>query len=74
LADEAVYASCDDDCTDLDLLLYDAGSGELVASDTLVDAVPVVVAPYEGNFVIEVVMASCSAEPCEAWTTSDAGF
>ncbi|MBE9112767.1 hypothetical protein IQ273_25595 [Nodosilinea sp. LEGE 07298] len=74
LADEAVFASCDDDCADLDMFLYDAATGELVASDTLVDAVPVVVAPYEGDFLIEVVMASCSLEPCEAWTDSDAGF
>ncbi|MFQ4139645.1 hypothetical protein PGN35_025375 [Nodosilinea sp. PGN35] len=74
LADEAVFASCDDDCSDLDLFLYDAESGELVASDTLIDAVPGVVAPYEGNFLIEVVMASCSVEPCATWTDSDAGF
>ncbi|MBD1914552.1 MULTISPECIES: hypothetical protein [Cyanophyceae] len=74
LADEAVFASCDDDCSDLDMFLYDAQSGELVASDTLVDAVPGVVAPYEGNFLIELVMASCSVEPCATWTESDAGF
>lgn len=74
MTNETVYASCDDDCTDLDLYLYDADSGDLVASDTLVDAAPVVVAPYEGNFVIEVVMASCSFEPCAAWTDSDGGF
>ncbi|MGB3309518.1 MAG: hypothetical protein WBG32_12085 [Nodosilinea sp.] len=74
LADEAVFAGCDDDCADLDMFLYDAASGELVASDTLEDAVPVVVAPYEGDFFIEVVMASCSLEPCETWTDSDAGF
>lgn len=74
LAEEAVFASCDSDCADLDIFLYDAISGELVASDTLVDAAPVVVAPYEGDFVIQVVMASCSLEPCETWTDSDAGF
>lgn len=74
LADENVYASCDADCTDLDLYLYDAVTGELVASDTLVDANPVVMAPYSGDFIIDVVMASCNAGACEAWTDSDAGF
>ena len=74
LAGEVVNATCDSDCTDLDIMLYDATSGELVASDTLVDAQPVVAAPYEGNFVIEVVMASCSVEPCATWTTSEHGF
>jgi hypothetical protein len=73
-ANESVFAACDDDCSDLDMFLYDAQTGELVASDTLVDAVPVVVAPYEGQFVIEVVMASCSLEPCATWTDSDMGF
>ncbi|PZO35304.1 MAG: hypothetical protein DCF17_18895 [Shackletoniella antarctica] len=71
---EAVYAVCDDDCSDLDLFLYDAETGDLVASDTLEDAIPVVIAPYEGNFLIEVVMAGCSLEPCETWTDSEAGF
>ncbi|MBE9140844.1 hypothetical protein IQ254_27205 [Nodosilinea sp. LEGE 07088] len=74
LAGESVYASCDDDCADLDIYLYDANSGNLVASDSLIDAVPVVVAPYEGNFFIEVVMASCVNNPCATWTDSDAGF
>lgn len=74
LADEAVFASCDSDCDDLDIFLYDAASGALVASDTLLDAVPRVVAPYSGNFLIEVVMASCSVSPCATWTDSDAGF
>ena len=74
LACEAVYASCDEDCGDLDIYLYDSVSGDLVASDTLVDAAPVVVAPYEGDFLIQVVMASCNINPCAAWTDSDAGF
>lgn len=74
LAGETVVATCDGDCTDIDILLYDANDGSLVASDTLADAQPVVSAPYEGSFVIEVVMASCSVEPCAVWTDSDHGF
>ena len=71
---EAVSAICDDDCYDIDLFLYDAETGDLVDSDTMEDAVPVVIAPYEGNFWIEVMMVGCSLEPCETWTDSDAGF
>lgn len=71
---ETVYATCDSDCTDLDIMLYDADSGQLVDSDTLTDAQPVVAAPYEGNFVIEVVMANCSVDLCAAWTDSEHGF
>lgn len=74
LSGETVYATCDGDCADLDILLYDANNGDLVDSDTLMDAQPVVVAPYEGTFVIEVVMASCSIEPCAVWTDSEYGF
>lgn len=73
-AGEAVYATCDGDCTDIDILLYDANNGRLVGSDILPDAQPVVVAPYEGRFVIEVVMASCRIEPCAVWTESEYGF
>ncbi|MBW4652039.1 MAG: hypothetical protein KME20_03125 [Kaiparowitsia implicata GSE-PSE-MK54-09C] len=73
-ADEAVAAMCDDNCYDLDMYLYDAETGDLVASDVLEDSVPIVVAPYEGNFLVELVMVSCGAEPCETWTDSDAGF
>ena len=73
-AGEAVYATCDGDCTDIDILLFDANNGRLVDSDTLADDQPVVVAPYEGSFVIEVVMARCSVAPCAVWTDSEYGF
>jgi hypothetical protein len=54
--------------------LYDAVSGDLVASDTLLDAYPIVTAPYEGYFFIEVFMVDCEAGACETWTDSDVGF
>ena len=73
-ADENVYSACDDNCFDLDLYLYDAVSGDLVASDTLLDAYPIVTAPYEGDFFIEVFMVDCDAGACETWTDSDVGF
>jgi len=75
LSGEGVYGSCDEDCLDMDLFLYDAVTGELVAQDTEVDAVPYVVAPWEGDFVLEVTMPSCNhSEGCAAWVSSDYGF
>lgn len=73
-ADENVYGICDDNCSDLDIYLYDAGSGELVDADTLLDDFPIVTAPYESYFLIEVVMVNCAASACETATDSDAGF
>ncbi|HEY9886982.1 MAG TPA: hypothetical protein V6D02_01175 [Candidatus Obscuribacterales bacterium] len=74
LAGEEIYASCDANCEDLDLFLYDAVTEEVVASDTELDAFPVVVAPYDGEFWVETVMVTCYTDVCEAWTDSDAGF
>lgn len=72
--DEDIYADCDEACKDLDIYLYDAASGELIASDTLTDAHPVVTAPYEGEFLVETVMVVCAVDVCQAWTDSDEGF
>lgn len=74
VANEDIYASCDANCQDLDLYLYDAFTGELIASNTLVDANPVVTAPYDGDFLVETAMITCSASTCQAWTDSDHGF
>jgi hypothetical protein len=74
LADEDIYASCDELCEDLDIYLYDAYTEELIASDTLDDTYPTVTAPYDGTFLVETVMVTCLVEVCEAWTDSDEGF
>ena len=74
LANEDIYASCDANCEDLDIYLYDAYTEELIESDTLADANPVVTAPYDGEFLVETVMVVCTVDTCEAWTDSDAGF
>ncbi|MEO1299532.1 MAG: hypothetical protein AAFW75_27900 [Cyanobacteria bacterium J06636_16] len=74
LANEDIYASCDANCEDLDIYLYDAFTGELIASDTLTDANPVVTAPYDGDFLVETAMITCHASTCETWTDSDHGF
>lgn len=74
LEGESIYGTCDADCSDLDLFLYD-GAGNLVASDTLLDAVPIVTAPYAGDFTVTVSMPSCSTSAgCAVGISSDNGF
>jgi len=60
-----IMGACDNDCSDLDLTLYDA-AGREIDSDLQVDDYPVVsVEPSRtGNFRIKVTMARCTAEPC----------
>jgi hypothetical protein len=72
---EGIYGDCDADCFDLDLFLYDAVTGELVDQDVEPDAVPYVIAPWEGDFVIEVTMPDCDhPDGCAVWISSDEGF
>lgn len=57
--------SCDNDCSDLDLQLFDE-NGNLIDEDLLRDDYPVVsVTPrWTGRFRIKVIMAECSVNPC----------
>lgn len=61
----AIVGVCDQDCKDLDLVLYNA-SGRELASDVGQDDVPVVeITPErEGVYMARAVMADCSKEPC----------
>lgn len=63
--DYQILGVCDNDCTDLDLTLYD-GAGNQISQDIEMDDVPIVtVTPRRsGTFRVKVVMATCSAEPC----------
>lgn len=60
-----IMGACDEDCTDLDLTLYD-GNGNVIDSDVLDDDVPVVsvAVARSGVFRLRVSMVSCSEEPC----------
>ncbi|MFL5541579.1 MAG: hypothetical protein ACJ8J0_21505 [Longimicrobiaceae bacterium] len=60
-----IMGQCDTDCSDLDLVLYDARGNE-IDSDLEMDDYPVVsVTPSRsGTFRVKVTMANCSAEPC----------
>jgi hypothetical protein len=60
-----VMGACDNDCSDLDLILLDANGNE-VDSDLLADDAPIVgVTPGGGaTYSATVRMVTCSAEPC----------
>jgi hypothetical protein len=56
---------CDNDCSDLDLVLYDA-DGDQVDSDVQTDDVPIVqVTPRETmRYRVKVLMPTCKTNPC----------
>ena len=60
-----IMGACDNDCTDLDFVLYDSNGNEL-DSDLQTDDYPVVsVTPRRtGTYSVKVIMATCSREPC----------
>jgi hypothetical protein len=60
-----IVGVCDNDCTDLDLVLSDA-NGRPMASDLELDDVPMVQydAPSGASFTVQVRMATCSVAPC----------
>jgi hypothetical protein len=57
---------CDEDCSDLDIVLVGPGSTTPVARDLLTDDAPIVqYAPSAtGDFRVRVSMAACSISPC----------
>jgi hypothetical protein len=61
----AVVGVCDEDCSDLDLQVFDS-NGNLVASDRDNDDIPVVpISPrWTGQFTVRAEMARCSTNPC----------
>jgi len=63
--DIVITGACDEDCTDVDLIIYDDRGREL-DRDTLVDDQPVLNfrAPYSGDYTIEAVMYECHVNPC----------
>lgn len=60
-----VLGVCDRDCSDLDLVMYDA-SGAAILQDTGVSSQPMLaIAPnYTGAFTVQVQMYQCSVAPC----------
>ena len=60
-----IVGICDDDCDDLDLVLYDEKEN-LISRDSSTDSTPIVdVTPkWTGKFALIVHMASCKDAPC----------
>lgn len=60
-----IAGACDQDCTDLDLILLN-GNGDQIDSDVLGDDVPIVdtTVARSGRFRLTVRMVTCSANPC----------
>jgi len=63
--DYRIIGVCDNDCGDLDLVLYDQNN-VLISQDVLADATPIVsVAPsWTGPFTVQAVMQNCTVQPC----------
>ena len=61
----ALVGVCDEDCSDLDLALFD-GDGMFVVEDVEVDDAPVIefTVTRSGAFTLDVTMFECSSEPC----------
>ncbi len=61
-----IVAVCDEDCDDLDMILYDENGNE-IDSDRADDSIPIVeVSPrWDGKFEVRVNMASCNIAPCQ---------
>lgn len=60
-----LVAACDNDCSDIDMKLFDQ-NGNLIDSDVSGDDIPIVdVTPsWSGPFTVEMRMYTCSNEPC----------
>src|SRR5688572_7912464 len=60
-----ITGACDEDCSDLDIVVEDA-NGNVLASDEADDDFPVVffIPRSSGNYTVNVKMYSCSEQPC----------
>ena len=60
-----IIGACDNDCSDLDLELYNR-TGGMIAQDIQADDIPVLrVEPSRsGSYQVRAIMAECSREPC----------
>jgi len=61
----AITATCDEDCSDIDLELVDP-YGIVISRDSRSDDTPVVTArpSVDGSSVVRVIMVTCDREPC----------
>ena len=61
----AIFAVCDQDCSDIDLRIKDAADSTL-AEDVNIDATPIleITAPITGGYNLDLIMFSCGTEAC----------
>jgi hypothetical protein len=61
----ALFGACDNDCSDVDLKIFDT-YGNLLMQDVAVDDTPMLffTANGSGSYRVEVVMAACRRNPC----------
>jgi len=60
-----LMGACDNDCTDVDLKIFDT-AGNLLMQDIAVDDTPVLLftATGSGSYRVQVIMATCNRSPC----------
>jgi hypothetical protein len=60
-----IFGACDNDCLDVDIKIFDT-RGNLLMQDVLVDDRPLLrfTANGSGKYRVDVVMATCNANPC----------
>ena len=63
--DYRILGVCDRDCSDLDLVLFDA-AGAPILQDTAVSSQPMlaILPGYSGNYTVQVQMYQCTVAPC----------
>ena len=67
-ANESITAGCNEDCFDVDLILYDATRKEVIHQDTEDNINPKITAPYDGDFVVNLSLLNCSlSRGCKVW-------
>lgn len=65
---ETMAAGCSEDCFDIDLFLYDAMTKKTVHQDTKTNTNPKITAPYDSDFVVNLLLSNCAARKgCKVW-------
>lgn len=59
-----ITATCDNDCSDIDLEIYDVNNN-LISSDTNANKDPKVIVNRGGRYYLRVIMRGCKASSCE---------
>ena len=60
-----IFGACDEDCSDVDLIV-EGPNGQDLGSDLLLDDYPIVgfTAPSSGRYTVRIQLVTCEVEPC----------